>query len=83
MKRLEKKLNVNDFDPENILSSKEMKGIVGGWVRVLTSLPHLCQTACNGAGHGNIRECEEGTCYDYGPYASCRNGSNVIFTISC
>lgn len=83
MKRLEKKLNVNDFDPENILSSKEMRGIVGGWVRVLTSLPHLCQTACIGT-QGKIRECKEGVCYDEGPYASCRAADGaVIFRISC
>lgn len=80
MKRLEKKLNVDDFNQEDILSAKEMKNILGG-VRLVTSLPHLCQASCHGQA---IRKaCDEGICVDTGPYANCVSDHIVLFSIGC
>lgn len=85
MKRLEKKLNVNDFDPENILSSKEMRGVIGGWAptRRVTSTTHMCQILCD-IGSGHRKACNEGVCHDYATSTSCITGDNVVlFTIGC
>lgn len=81
MKRLERKLNVSDFNEEEILTAKEMRGVIGG-IRQLTSLPHLCQATCHNTAI--IRECNEGACYDQGPYALCiASGDAVLFSIGC